>query len=73
MITIGEDAASIEDALGDIVPTQSAATLPDAVRDAATIARPGDCVLLAPACASFDMFTGYAHRGRVFKEAVNEL
>ncbi len=73
MITVGEDAASIEDALGDIVPTQSAATLPDAVRDAATIARPGDCVLFAPACASFDMFTGYAHRGRVFKEAVNEL
>lgn len=73
MITIGEDAPTIAEALGDIVPTRSADTLPDAVRDAAAIAKPGDCVLLAPACASFDMFASYAHRGKVFKEAVEKL
>ncbi len=73
MITIGEDGPLLEDALGDIVPARSADTLPEAVRDAASIARPGDCVLLAPACASFDMFTSYAHRGKTFKEAVENL
>ena len=67
MITIGEDAPALEEALGDLVPTQRAETLPDAVGIAAAKAEPGDCVLLAPACASFDMFTGYAHRGKVFK------
>ena len=73
MITIGEDAPLLEKALGDIVPTQRAETLPDAVRRAAELARPGDCVLLAPGCASFDMFANYAHRGKVFKEAVEKL
>lgn len=73
MITIGEDAPAIEEALGDLVPTQRAETLPDAVGIAAAKAEPGDCVLLAPACASFDMFKSYAHRGEVFKEAVETL
>jgi UDP-N-acetylmuramoylalanine--D-glutamate ligase len=45
----------------------------DAVRRARGAARAGDVVLLAPACASFDMFDNYAHRGRVFKEAVHEM
>ncbi len=73
MITIGEDAPLLEEALGDIVPTQRAQTLPDAVKVAAALARSGDCILLAPACASFDMFRNYEHRGRVFKEAVASL
>ncbi len=73
MVVIGEDAPLLEDAFGDIVPTRRAETLPEAVRQAASLARSGDCVLLAPACASFDMFLNYEHRGRVFKEAVEGL
>jgi UDP-N-acetylmuramoylalanine--D-glutamate ligase len=45
----------------------------DAVRRAYRAAEPGDTVLLAPACASFDMFTSYEHRGRVFKEEVKKV
>ncbi len=73
MVVIGEDAPSMEEALGDIIPTRRADTLPEAVRAAAALAQSGDCVLLAPACASFDMFDNYKHRGRVFKEAVEGL
>ncbi|MGB8510271.1 MAG: hypothetical protein WCD76_17980, partial [Pyrinomonadaceae bacterium] len=47
--------------------------LPSAVRLAHEAARPGDTVMLAPACASFDMFQSFEHRGRVFKEAVKSL
>jgi UDP-N-acetylmuramoylalanine--D-glutamate ligase len=73
MITIGEDAPALEEALGDLVPTTRAGTLSEAVNGAAAIAEPGDCVLLAPACASFDMFPSYAHRGKAFKKAVESL
>jgi len=73
MVIIGEDAPLLEKALGEIVPTQRADTLREAVRCARMLAAPGDCVLLAPACASFDMFNNYKHRGRVFKEAVASL
>jgi UDP-N-acetylmuramoylalanine--D-glutamate ligase len=45
----------------------------DAVQRAAALAKPGDVVLLSPACASFDMFSGYAERGRVFVQAVEAL
>jgi UDP-N-acetylmuramoylalanine--D-glutamate ligase len=48
-------------------------TLEDVVHAANLEARPGDIVLLSPACASFDMFDNYEHRGKVFKEAVNKL
>ena len=44
-----------------------------AVRQSFDVARPGDVVLLAPACASFDQFENYEHRGRVFKELVQSL
>jgi len=47
--------------------------LESAVRRASEMAQPGDVVLLAPACASFDQFTGYEQRGRVFKELVAGL
>jgi UDP-N-acetylmuramoylalanine--D-glutamate ligase len=48
-------------------------TMEDVVHAANLEARPGDIVLLSPACASFDMYDNYEHRGRVFKEAVNKL
>jgi UDP-N-acetylmuramoylalanine--D-glutamate ligase len=48
-------------------------SLAAAVRDAAAHARPGDVVLLSPACASFDMFANYAERGRAFKSLVQAL
>lgn len=50
-----------------------ARSMEDAVLKAMEVATAGDIVLLAPACASFDMFDSYEHRGRVFKEAVNRL
>ncbi len=73
LVTLGEDAARIEDELKDAAPIARAKDLADAVRLASDAARPGDIVLLAPACASFDMFTGFEHRGRVFKEEVGKL
>ncbi|HVG39630.1 MAG TPA: UDP-N-acetylmuramoyl-L-alanine--D-glutamate ligase [Pyrinomonadaceae bacterium] len=73
VITIGEDAGRIEDELRDAAITERANDLPDAVRRAFAAAQTGDAVLLAPACASFDMFKNYEERGRVFKSAVKEL
>jgi UDP-N-acetylmuramoylalanine--D-glutamate ligase len=70
LVTIGEDAARIEEELKEFAPTVCASDMADAVRRAYREAEPGDMVLLAPACASFDMFTSYEHRGRVFKEEV---
>ena len=71
--TIGSAAEKIERHLAGIVKIVSVGTLDAAVRQAAQSAVPGDVVLLAPACASFDQFTGYEQRGRVFKELVNGL
>jgi UDP-N-acetylmuramoylalanine--D-glutamate ligase len=71
--TIGAAAQKIEQQIGNTVPIVSAATLENAVRKAAAAAVAGDIVLLAPACASFDQFDSYEHRGRVFKEIVQTL
>jgi UDP-N-acetylmuramoylalanine--D-glutamate ligase len=71
--TIGAAAAKIESQIGSAVPVTSAQTLDSAVRKAADLAVDGDVVLLAPACASFDQFPSYEHRGRVFKELVQSL
>lgn len=73
VILIGRDADLIEQALGGRVPTRHARDLDEAVRLAAELARPGDAVLLSPACASFDMFHNYEHRGQVFVTAVEGL
>ncbi len=73
VVLIGRDAPLIEAALGGVVPVVRATDMDDAVAQARALARPGDSVLLSPACASFDMFTGYEHRGRVFTEAVRRL
>ena len=74
LVLVGEDADRIEAELKEFAPeVLRAATMHDAVLRAHAAARPGDVVLLAPACASFDMFDGYEHRGRVFKQAVKEM
>lgn len=72
-VLIGRDAAAIEAALAGACPTSRVATLEEAVTRAAEVARPGDTVLLSPACASLDMFRDYTHRGRVFSDAVRSL
>jgi UDP-N-acetylmuramoylalanine--D-glutamate ligase len=71
--TIGAAAAKIESHIKGAAEVVHAETLENAVRRAAAIAKEGDIVLLAPACASFDQFQSYEHRGRVFKEAVHAL
>jgi len=73
MILIGEDAGTIESEIGSAAPFEHAHDMGDAVQKGFAAARPGDVVLLAPACASFDMFESFEHRGRVFKEEVNRL
>ncbi len=73
VILMGRDGPRIEDALAGRVLTQRARDMEEAVRLAAEIALPGDAVLLSPACASFDMFDNYEHRGRVFVAAVQGL
>lgn len=73
LVLIGEAAGRMAEQLGDLAPVTRASGMEDAVRRAAELARPGDTVLLSPGCASFDMFTGYAHRGEVFQQAVMDL
>lgn len=73
LVTLGEDAERIEAELKTSASTSRASDMADAVRRAYEAAEPGDVVLLAPACASFDMFTSFEHRGRVFKEEVERL
>jgi UDP-N-acetylmuramoylalanine--D-glutamate ligase len=70
--TIGSAAAKIESQLRGVVSLHSCETLEKAVTAAASAAHPGEVVLLAPACSSFDQFESYEHRGRVFKELVNQ-
>ena len=72
-ILIGAAAQKIAEDLGDAAPLTNAGTLDRAVHLAMQNARPGDTVLLAPACASFDQFENYEHRGRAFKELVAKL
>ncbi len=71
--TIGAAAAKIESHLRGVLPIYSCVTLDKAVSAAASAAKPGEVVLLAPACSSFDQFESYEHRGRIFKELVHEL
>jgi UDP-N-acetylmuramoylalanine--D-glutamate ligase len=73
LVLLGEDADRIEAELKPFAQTLRAKDMPDAVRAAYGAAEHGDAVLLAPACASFDMFTSYEHRGRAFKEEVKKV
>ena len=72
-LLIGAAAGKIEKQIAGSVAIEQAGTIERAVETAANAARPGDVVLLAPACASFDQFQNYEHRGRVFKELVHQL
>lgn len=69
--TIGAAAAKIESQIHGAAEIERTETLEKAVRRASESAAPGDVILLAPACASFDQFENYQHRGRVFKEIVH--
>jgi UDP-N-acetylmuramoylalanine--D-glutamate ligase len=73
LVLIGEDAETIENELGTSAPFERAADMKDAVARSYEAAEKGDVVLLAPACASFDMFESFEHRGAVFKEEVGAL
>jgi len=73
LILIGEAAERINSQLGSARKPQFCRTLQEAVTKAAEQASSGDVVLLSPACSSFDMFTDYKHRGRVFRAAVEDL
>lgn len=74
VLLIGRDAPALRGALqGIAAPIEDCLSLPAAVGRAAEIARPGQAVLLSPACASFDMFRNYTHRAEVFIEAVRDL
>ncbi|MBE3072581.1 MAG: UDP-N-acetylmuramoyl-L-alanine--D-glutamate ligase, partial [Acidobacteria bacterium] len=73
VVAIGESRGLVREALGDVVPVTDALSMADAIRAAFAAAAPGGTVVLAPACSSFDMFTDYAERGRVFKEEVARL
>jgi len=73
IILLGEARHKMFEAMGKIFPTQFAESMDDAVRKAFAAASPGEVVLLSPACASFDMYENYEHRGRDFKRAVMAL
>lgn len=73
VVLLGQDAKVIAAALQDVASIDFARDMDEAVRKAAAVARPGDTVLLSPACASMDMFRDYAHRGEMFAAAVRGL
>ena len=76
IVLIGKAAPLIRDAAaahGVTYPVIDATDMHDAVRRATELCVPGDAVVLSPACASYDMFQNFGHRGRVFREAVSAV
>jgi UDP-N-acetylmuramoylalanine--D-glutamate ligase len=73
VLAIGEARERVAAALAGTLPIERPASIAEAVARARALARPGDVVLLAPACSSFDMFADYAERGRAFKAEVRKL
>ncbi|MGB5179672.1 MAG: UDP-N-acetylmuramoyl-L-alanine--D-glutamate ligase [Gammaproteobacteria bacterium] len=71
-VLIGRDATLLEAVLRGVVPLRHADDMPQAVRLAAEMSRPGDCVLLSPACASTDMYRNFEERGDLYMQAVRE-
>jgi UDP-N-acetylmuramoylalanine--D-glutamate ligase len=73
VFAIGEATDRVREALAPVVAVVGCRSLREAVERAHAMAAPGDTVLLAPACSSFDMFKDYADRGRAFKEEVRRV
>jgi UDP-N-acetylmuramoylalanine--D-glutamate ligase len=73
LILLGEDALLLQKALSSCAAVRRVSSLDEAVKVAAITAEAGDVVLLSPACASFDMFSGYQQRGEAFSSLVNAL
>jgi len=73
IVTIGEAAGLIETAVGDSLPCVRAGSMTEAVEKATEAANDGWLVVLSPACASFDMYDNFEHRGRVFRKSVEKL
>ncbi len=73
IMAIGEAQDKVYRTFSDVVPVQKCASLESAVDGARGRSRPGDCVIISPMCASFDMFRNFEHRGTVFKDIVNRL
>ena len=73
VVAIGEARPLLREALADVVPVEEADSFAAAIDRAHELAKPSGVVLLAPACASFDMFRDYAERGRKFKEEVGRI
>ena len=73
VVAFGEAGPEVAAAFRDVSTVVTAGSMHDAVRAAARLARPGDAVLLSPACASFDAYTNYAERGDDFAAEVRDL
>jgi len=73
VVLLGEARDRMAGELSGAAPIVIADTLPDAVREAASAARPGDVVVFSPACSSYDMFRNFEERGEAFRAAVREL
>ena len=73
MVTIGEIGEKLSALFSDIVPSRRAATVQESVVVATEMARPGQSIVFSPGTSSFDMFSGYAERGNVFRDAVMQL
>jgi UDP-N-acetylmuramoylalanine--D-glutamate ligase len=73
VLAFGEAGPLIERDLGGVVPVERlGSSFPQVVRRARELARPGDAVLLSPACSSYDMFANYEERGAAFKRLIEE-
>jgi len=74
MICLGKDNSKLVESFGSVVPYYvEVHSMGDALKEAYKLSKPGDTVLLSPACASFDLFNNYEDRGNQFKECVKEL
>jgi UDP-N-acetylmuramoylalanine--D-glutamate ligase len=73
VVLIGEAAKELADVIDGRIPISFASSMDEAVQRCDAVAQSGDCVLLSPACASFDMFKNFEHRGEVFSSVVDKL